>query len=151
MTRGHNNSIGAADADAVARSHLRFGWWSLLVFLLLGAVLESLHGFKAQFYLAVDNEARRLLWTLAHAHGTLLSLVHVAFGLSLPVACMSARSRTLASRCLLGATILLPGGFFLGGLFLHGSEAGLGVLLVPPAVLLLLTAVFLTARGAGSR
>ncbi len=30
---------------AYSRRHLRFGWWSLLVFLTLGIALESLHGF----------------------------------------------------------------------------------------------------------
>ena len=56
------------------RRHLRFGWWSLLGFLCLGFMLELLHGFKAGFYLDVSNETRRLMWTLAHAHGALLGL-----------------------------------------------------------------------------
>ncbi|NIM42420.1 MAG: hypothetical protein GTN84_14715, partial [Hydrogenophaga sp.] len=41
-----------SDIRRLARQHLRFGWWSLLVFLCLGAVLESMHGFKVQFYVA---------------------------------------------------------------------------------------------------
>ena len=128
--------------------HVRFGWWSLLVFLSLGAILELLHALKVGLYLDVANETRRLLWTLAHAHGTLLSLVHIAFGLSLPLAAgLAERSRRLASRCLLGATILLPAGFFLGGAFIHGGDPGLGVLLVPVGFVLLVTAVVLTARG----
>ena len=130
------------------RAHLRFGWWSLLVFLSLGALLEALHGFKIQLYLSVANETRRLLWTLAHAHGTLLSVIHIIFALTLPVVPgLSGRSRQLASRCLFGATVLLPGGFFLGGAFIHDGDPGLGILLVPPAVLLLVIAVFLVARG----
>ena len=88
------------------------------------------------------------MWTLAHAHGTLLSLIHIVFGLTLPVIPgFAARSRHLASRCLFGATVLLPGGFFLGGTFIHEGDPGLGVLLVPPAVLLMVIAVYLTARG----
>ena len=59
--------------------HLRFGWGSLLVFVLLGGALEAMHGFKVDWYLAVGNETQRLMWRLAHAHGTFLSLVHVAF------------------------------------------------------------------------
>ena len=55
-----------------ARRHIRFGWWSLLVFASAGLVLESLHGFKVRAYLDTSNETRRLMWTLAHAHGTLL-------------------------------------------------------------------------------
>ena len=42
--------------DALSRHHLRFGWWSLLVFLSLGIALETLHGFKIGWYLDVANE-----------------------------------------------------------------------------------------------
>jgi len=63
------------DAPTYALRHLRFGWWSLLVFATLGLILESLHGFKVRAYLDVSNETRRLMWTLAHAHGTLLAVV----------------------------------------------------------------------------
>ena len=69
-----------------ARRHIRFGWWSLLVFASAGLVLESLHGFKVRAYLDTSNETRRLMWTLAHAHGTLLALVNVAAGLTWRVA-----------------------------------------------------------------
>src|SRR5438132_14075230 len=65
-----------------ARRHLQFGWWSLVVFATLGLVLETLHGFKVRAYLDVSNETRRLMWTLAHAHGTLLAIVHIVFGLT---------------------------------------------------------------------
>ena len=61
---------------------MRFGWWSLLLFLTLGIVLEAMHGFKVGWHLDVGNEARRLLWTLAHAHGTLLALIHIGFALT---------------------------------------------------------------------
>src|SRR4051812_30811291 len=87
--------------------HLRFGWWSLLVFLALGIVLETLHGFKVGAYLDVSNETRRLMWTLAHAHGTLLSLIHLAFSsalLRLPAG--NSRSIRTSSICLTGASLL---------------------------------------------
>ena len=71
-------------ADLVRR-HLRFGFWSILAFMIMGLVLESLHGFKVAAYLNVGNETRRLLWTLAHAHGALFGLVHVAVGCTLRV------------------------------------------------------------------
>lgn len=137
---------------ASARRHQCFGWWALLVFVALGAVLETMHGLKVQFYLAVTGETRRLLWTLAHAHGTLLALINIVFGLSLPALTgFTPRARTLASRCLYAATILLPAGFFLGGAIIHDGDPGLGVLLVPAAVVLLVVAVFLTARAASAR
>ena len=60
--------------------HLRLGWISLFVFIALGAVLESMHGFKVDWYLNVSNETRRLMFTLAHSHGALLGILHIAFG-----------------------------------------------------------------------
>ena len=67
-----------SDASKLASRHLHWGWWGLLVFLSLGIILEALHGFKVGAYLDVGNETRRLMWTLAHAHGTMLSLIHMA-------------------------------------------------------------------------
>lgn len=134
-----------------ARRHLRFGWWSLLLFATLGLVLESLHGFKVSAYLDVSNETRRLMWTLAHAHGGLLSMVHVLFGLTVRVAPdFGIGNRPLISRCLIGASIVLPGGFFLGGIGSYGGDPGVGVLLVPVGAAVLLIAVFLLARMADS-
>jgi hypothetical protein len=139
-----------ADRD-YARRHLRFGWWSLLFFTMLGLTLESLHGFKVRAYLDVSNETRRLMWTLAHAHGTLLSIVHVIFGLSVRVAPeMSARNRPVISWCLFGASLLVPSGFFLGGVVFYGGDPGVGVLLVPIGAASMIIAVFLLARMAAS-
>jgi len=130
------------------RLHLRFGWWSLFAFLLLGMTLEAMHGFKVQAYLSVANETRRLLWTLAHAHGALLGLIHVAFALSLPdLDTEGARWPRVASPALIAASVCLPGGFFLGGLFLYGGDPGLGVFLAPVGAVALALAVLLTARA----
>jgi hypothetical protein len=132
-----------------ARLHLRFGWWSLLVFSILGLTLEALHGFKVGAYLDVSNETRRLMWTLAHAHGTLLAIVHVLFGLSATVAPeMGAGSRVLVSRCLISASIVLPGGFFLGGAVFYGGDPGIAVLVVPIGAVALMLAVVGLARSA---
>jgi len=136
----------------LSRLHLRVGFWALLGFLSGGIALEALHGFKAGFYLDVSNETRRLVWTLAHAHGALLSILNLVFAAALPaMPGFRGAPRLLASRCLLGALILLPLGFFLGGVFVHGGDPGLGVLLVPPGGLLLFVAIFLAARGAGAQ
>jgi hypothetical protein len=130
-----------------ARRHLRVGWWSLLVFAGLGLALESLHGFKVRAYLDVSNDTRRLMWTLAHAHGTLLSLVNIVFGLGIRVVPeMGVRDRLLISRCLIAALVLLPAGFFLGGVAFYGGDPGVGVLLVPIGAVSLIAAVFLLAR-----
>ncbi len=53
-------------------------------------------------------------------------------------------SLTLASSCLLGALVLIPLGFFLGG---TGGDLGIGVILVPPGALLLFLSGLLTARA----
>ncbi len=134
--------------EACVRRHLCVGWWSLLGFLSLGIVLETLHGFKIGWYLDVYNENRRLQWTLSHAHGTLLALVQIAFAVclrswSVPVT----RELQIGSRCLIAGGILLPAGFFLGGLFIYDGDPGLGVLLVPVGALLLLVGVFAAARA----
>ena len=131
------------------RRHLRFGWWSLFVFLLLGATLETLHGFKAGFYLDVSNETRRLMWTLAHAHGALLGIVNVAAGVTLralPELPGDARIR-LISATLRAATVLLPAGFFAGGVTFYSGDPGVGIALVPVGAACLAIAVLLLARA----
>ena len=128
--------------------HLRFGWWGLFVFAALGLGLETLHGFKVLAYLDVSNDTRRLMWRLAHAHGVLLGLVHVVFGLALKsVPGLGGGRVTLISRALIGAAVLLPGGFLLGGVQFYAGDPGLGVALVPVGACLLLAALFLTARS----
>src|SRR2546429_9975098 len=101
--------------------NLRFGWWSLLIFLSLGGGLEILHGFKIGWYGDVGNDMRRLMFTLAHAHGTALALVNIAAGLT-------ARNikgfppRPSVSLSLIWAGILFPVGFFLGGIVTYGGD-----------------------------
>ena len=139
---------GASRLGDTSRLHLKVGWWSLLLFLTLGLILETLHGFKVGLYLDVSNSTRRLMWTLAHAHGTLFSILNVVFAMSIRLMPdWKATSRTLASRCLLGALLLIPLGFFLGGVFIQGGDPGIGVILVPPGAFLLFLAVLLTARS----
>jgi hypothetical protein len=128
----------------LARRHHVVGWSGLLLFLSLGALLETLHGFKIGFYLDPGHKIRRELWTLAHAHGTLLALVHVGFaaGLLHFGRWTEARLR-LASFFLTDALVLIPAGFFLGGLTHSEGDPSLGVLLVPLGAVLLFIAVAL--------
>ena len=134
------------------RRHLRFGWWSLLAFLTLGFALEVLHGFKVGFYLDVSNDTRRLMWTLAHAHGALLGLVHVVVGLALRVVPgLAAAPRVpLISTSLVGASILLPGGFFAGGVTFYSGDPGVGIAFVPVGATLLVLAILLLAQASGA-
>jgi hypothetical protein len=130
-----------------ARRHLQIGWWSLFVFAALGLLLESFHGFKIRAYLDVSNETRRLMWRLAHAHGTLLGVVHVLFGLLLGAGNVNVRNVRTISLALIGAGASLPLGFFLGGISFYGGDPGIGVVLVPIGGILLLTGLFLIASG----
>jgi hypothetical protein len=131
-----------------ARRHLRVGWWALLVFATLGLVLESLQGFKVAAYLDVSNETRRLMWRLAHAHGTLLGVVNILFALTLRTSAPSTPpGLARISGALVAATFLLPIGFFAGGVVFYGGDPGVGVLLVPAGAVLLLLALYWTARS----
>ena len=130
----------------LTRRHMRLGWWSLLAYLSLGLTLEALHGFKLQWYVGEENSTRRLMWTLAHAHGTLLSLINLAFAAAISwMGASSRRLRTMSSWCLLLAAVLLPTGFFVGGIVIYDGDPGLGILLVPIGGGLLFVAVALTA------
>ena len=104
---------------------LRAGFVALFGFATLGLLLETLHGFKIGLYLDVGNEARRLLWRLAHAHGALLGLVNVAYALT--VRAWPELEDSLSERALLAALVLMPAGFFLGGAFAHGADPGASV------------------------
>jgi hypothetical protein len=141
-----SDRVHPPEAHALIRRHLRFGWIALLAFLLLGVLLEAMHGLKIGWYLNTGQETRRLLLTLAHAHGVLLALVNLAFASTLThLPSLAARGLRIASPCLLGAGILLPVGFGLGGLATYGGDPGLGIFLVPPAALLLAAGVGVTA------
>jgi hypothetical protein len=129
-------------ASAKARLHLRFGWIGLLLFALLGIALEGLHAWKTPAYLGVGNETRRLMWTLAHAHGVGLSLVHLGFAATLSLVASSQLPKLeLASRALSWASVLIPLGFFLGGTVTYEADPGVGVFLVPFGALALVIAL----------
>jgi len=136
----------------LARRHHVIGWCGLLIFLSVGAALETLHGFKIGFYLDPAHKIRRELWTLAHAHGTLLALVHIGFAAGITQFGRWTETRLkLTSFFLLDALLLIPAGFFLGGLTHSESDPSLGVLLVPAGAILLFIAVLLilvSARAA---
>jgi hypothetical protein len=123
------------------------GWWSVFGFGAMGLILELLHGFKVGAYLDAGNETRRLMWTLAHAHGTLLGLIHIAFGASLGLVSVAEDKARLTSRTLVGASVFLPGGFFLGGVQFYAGDPGIGIAVVPVGAALLLTAAWTMARS----
>jgi hypothetical protein len=109
--------------------------------------LELMHAYKLATYLDAKHETRRLMWTLAHAHGVGLGLLHLGFVATLR-ACfrIATPALALASRLLAAATLLVPLGFFLGGVTTYESDPGGGVFLVPIGAVALWLALLLIAR-----
>ena len=71
------------------------------------------------------------MWRLAHAHGTLLALLNISYGIiSDPNSINGGQQLRFKGACWL-PDWLIPGGFFLAGLFAYESTPGLGTLLVP--------------------
>ena len=89
------------------------------------------------------------MWTLAHAHGTLLGVLNLGFAFMVHMAGQwPEKPRGFSSAALRSATILMPAGFFLGGLFNYSGDPGLGIVLVPIGGILLFVSVLLTAMAA---
>jgi hypothetical protein len=150
---GPDTTPRSSELDRLAERHLRFGWWALVLFASLGIGLESLHGFKVGWYVdaSSESETRQMMWRLAHAHGTLLALIHLAFAASVArLEAQDQRWRQIASPCLYSATLTLPAGFFLGGMFIYSGDPGVGIFLVPVGGFLLVIALGLIAQGVRS-
>jgi vacuolar-type H+-ATPase subunit I/STV1 len=125
----------------VQRLHLALGWSMVSVFVLLGGVLETLHGLKIGWYLDLANESRRLLLTLGHAHGVLIGLLNVALALSWPHrAPGSPRFERAMLGCFVAGSVLLPMGFLLGGLVVYGGDPNPLIVSSPIGGLLLVVA-----------
>jgi hypothetical protein len=88
------------------------------------------------------------MWTLSHAHGTLLSVLNLVFAayLNTRTGWPSPSRVKFASRLLMGGSILLPVSFFFSGVFTCDGDPGLFIYLAPLGALLLIVAVFLIAR-----
>ena len=121
--------------------NLRAGWWTLLVFVCLGVLLEIGLAFRGHFYMDVSQQTRRLMWRLSHAHGTLLALLNILYGLL--AAHSLSTSQQFGSRALLAAGWLIPCGFFLAGFFAYHSTPGLATLLIPTGAVLLVISLLL--------
>ena len=104
------------------RVKLAFVW--MAVWVGFGLVLDMLIGTKQFFYLL--NPMRQAMWRLAHAHGVLLAVVFVVvarlhgFG-----------GRPGPERVMFLGTLLVPLGFFLGGVAPTETDPFIGVWLVP--------------------
>jgi hypothetical protein len=142
MTKATSTSTATAknttSADPAIRKTVRMGWLLLAIALPFGVTLEALHGFKVQAYLASDM--RREMWRLAHAHGTLLGMLClVSAALAEAHIPEAIRARVLVM--IRWGAVLMPLGFFLGGVLNSEGDPSLGILLVPPGALLLIAAL----------
>lgn len=147
-TTDSNATEAASNATEARWFHgaLAQGWTSVAVWMTFGLLLEGLLGYKTPAYLLDDT--RRELFRLAHAHGTLLSLILLAAALSGQLFKL-APPRVAWISLRLGVA-LMPIGFLLAGIWHYESDPGLGIWLVPPAALLLIFGVVafaLAARG----
>ncbi len=124
--------------DPALRKTLRTGWLLLAVSLPLGVTLEALHAFKVQAYLG--SEMRREMWRLAHAHGTLLGVVCLLFT-ALGEQHVAAPGRPSIARLVAWGAVLMPLGFFLGGILNSEGDPSLGVVLVPIGAAMLIVAL----------
>ena len=135
-------------SDPAARKALRAGWILLALSLPLGVTLEALHGFKVQVYL--QSQVRHEMWRLAHAHGTMLGILLLVFA-ALAEQHLAPQKRAAISRDLRAGSILMPLGFFLGGLLNSEGDPSLGIVLVPAGALFLLAALVRAAAVSSTK
>jgi hypothetical protein len=131
--------------DASITKALKTGWILLAVSLPLGLTLEVLHGFKVRGYLT--SEVRREMWRLAHAHGTLLGLMCLAFAALAERHIASDDARRKVSRDLRIGAVTMPLGFFLGGILNYEGDPSLAIALVPIGGLFVIAALARAARN----
>jgi hypothetical protein len=122
---------------AIAKT-VRVGWLLLAIAIPFGVTLEALHGFKVQAYLASDM--RREMWRLAHAHGTLLGILCLVCG-AIGEAWVPEAVRARVMAMIRWGAVLMPLGFFLGGILNSEGDPSLGIVLVPVGALLLVVAL----------
>lgn len=135
--------------DATLRKTAVFGWYLLAVSLPAGLTLEALHALKIQVYLG--STMRRELWTLAHAHGNVLGVLCLTFAAVADRFLVDAALVARSARFLRIGSVLMPLGFFAGGILNFEGDPSLAVLLVPVGGLCLLYSLVSAARAAGSR
>jgi hypothetical protein len=134
--------------DPALKKTLRTGYWLLAVSLPFGVTLEALHGFKVRAF--VESEMRRELFRLAHAHGTLLGILCLVFA-ALAERNVAEASRPSIARLVSWGAVLMPLGFFLGGILNSEGDPSLGIALVPVGAALLVVALVRSAQGRGTK
>lgn len=124
-------------AESWIRSAVFQALVGVAVWMTFGLLLEGLIGYKTPAYL--NDSVRRELFRLAHAHGTLLSLL--LLGLALVCDRFEVKPANVVPMVLRGGVVLLPIGFLLGGAWHYESDPGVGIWLVPIAAVMVVFGV----------
>lgn len=95
-----------------------------------GTLIESFLGFRSE---ALRDELRREMWSLAHFHGAMLAIVNIVYA--------RGAAHALGSSFLIAGSLLMPLGFFIGGMWHPEGDPGLGILLVPIGALCAIIAI----------
>lgn len=118
----------------ISANLVRQAWFGLLFWMSAGLLFEGLIGFRAPVYL--QDPVRRELFRLAHAHGTLLSILLLIVNLYLLKGLISPPK--IAVRALQAGVIVMPLGFLLGGAWHYESDPGPLIFLAPIGGLLII-------------
>lgn len=122
----------------------RQAWFGLALWMAAGLLFEGLIGFRSPAYL--QDSIRRELFRLAHAHGTLFSILLIVADLWLSRAKgVAPRFAVLSLRL---GTVLMPLGFLLGGVWHTATDPGVGVFLAPAGGIMVIFGVIAIGFGA---
>lgn len=112
-------------------------WFGLAFWLTFGLLLEGLIGFRSPAYL--QDEMRRDLFRLAHAHGAVLSLLLLIVSLFLQTKQISPPNSGILSLRI--GTVFMPIGFLLGGVWHTETDPNILVFLAPLGGILIIFGV----------
>jgi amino acid transporter len=140
-----DDKIDGAMTKRIGRVAMQ-GWISLIFWMSIGLLLETLMAYKSPGYL--DDQQRRELFRLAHAHGALLGLVLVVASFWVKQAGVAV-SRAAVGTLRLGA-VILPVGFLLAGVWHPEGDPGPTIWLVPAGAVSLLFGLISIARPSRS-
>ncbi len=126
-----------------ATSHLRCSFVLIASFLAMGLVLEALLGLRSSAWL--DDELRRELLRLGHAHGGMLGILNLGVAWALERLQTPAAWARRVRAASLGGAVLVGLGFIGGGLWHGPTDPGAMVLVVPAGALLLVCSLIAVA------
>lgn len=122
-----SDSKSIETTENATRSLAAQAWLGLAFWLSFGLLLEGLIGYRSPAYL--QDEMRRDLFRLAHAHGAIFSLLLAISWLYLRSSSVTIPNVALWSLRL--GTILMPIGFLLGGMWHTETDPNLLIVLAP--------------------